>query len=540
VIVSGLTEANIDSQIPPGKGDDPSRRQLVLNVPIIHPMKKYLALFVAVFVCLTARGLAQVIFDPSVGNSFTNLAGFTGTWTGPGFPSVPTGDRMSQANIQTTFANINPNPLSSSFFISGISLRGQGITDSLTYSNLSVNQNGNFATAYVNLNNTRSTVDLTNARVSFTIPGGVLNRGSYFGITVQYRSATLSQVVTSTDVTLLGGGRIWTGFGVAFDEEGEPIGPDANWGVAGNWAGNDVPVGGSTVDFLFGGTNNTTSTNNLDGLQMRGIEFLNGAGALTMGGNSIDFNGGKIENNSANTQTINFDFTLNGIQSVNPNTGDITLGGGGTISNNGFNMEVNGTNDLFLGKTIQGSGGLTLNTDSRVTVSANQTFTGPIIINSGAILLLTGSNQINDNADISLSGGTIRRGDGVSEVFGDLNLTDPSFLDFGTGSTTGTLAFGTYTPTLKLDVLNFSLGNALKFGNDVSAFLPTGGALSNAYFSFNNGFTYNSSTFTITAIPEPSTYVAAAGLLAMFLWSARRRLFKTAGAQVVASGTSAA
>ncbi len=35
-------------------------------------------------------------------------------------------------------------------------------------------------------------------------------------------------------------------------------------------------------------------------------------------------------------------------------------------------------------------------------------------------------------------------------------------------------------------------------------------------------------TFTITAIPEPSTYVAAIGLLALMLWPLRRRLRGTA------------
>jgi hypothetical protein len=49
-----------------------------------------------------------------------------------------------------------------------------------------------------------------------------------------------------------------------------------------------------------------------------------------------------------------------------------------------------------------------------------------------------------------------------------------------------------------------------------------------ATFSFTNGGIASSSwdgtTFTITAIPEPSTYVAAIALLALMLWPLRRRL----------------
>ena len=48
-------------------------------------------------------------------------------------------------------------------------------------------------------------------------------------------------------------------------------------------------------------------------------------------------------------------------------------------------------------------------------------------------------------------------------------------------------------------------------------------------FSFSNGGIASSSwnpttsTFTITAIPEPSTYLAALGLLALMLWPLRRK-----------------
>ena len=40
----------------------------------------------------------------------------------------------------------------------------------------------------------------------------------------------------------------------------------------------------------------------------------------------------------------------------------------------------------------------------------------------------------------------------------------------------------------------------------------------------NTAAVRTASTFSITAIPEPSTYVAAIGLLALMLWPLRHRL----------------
>jgi hypothetical protein len=151
-------------------------------------------------------------------------------------------------------------------------------------------------------------------------------------------------------------------------------------------------------------------------------------------------------------------------------------------------------------------------------------------VGTGATLLLSQSEQVNDAATVTLSGGTIRRASGVSEVFGNLTLSSGSFLDYGTGAT-GTLRFGTYAPANLLTVQNFAQGNVLRFGSDVGSFLPTGGALTNSFFSFNNAFAYDSSTFTITAIPEPSTYLAAVGLLGFMLWSSRRVLLRGAVAE---------
>jgi len=203
------------------------------------------------------------------------------------------------------------------------------------------------------------------------------------------------------------------------------------------------------------------------------------------------------------------------------------------------------------GRTLSGVGNLVVSNNSTLTLTASNNFTGTtsvlagnslnlnasagaaagsttsLSVASGATLLLSRSDQVNNNATVSLSGGTIQRASGVTETFGALTLGAASTLDFGAG-TTNSLNFGTYTGGgFKLNVTNFLQGNILTFKNDLS------GSINNtSLFGFDNGFTssWNSgaSTFTITAIPESSTYLAAAGLFALFLWPIRRRLLKDA------------
>jgi hypothetical protein len=82
-----------------------------------------------------------------------------------------------------------------------------------------------------------------------------------------------------------------------------------------------------------------------------------------------------------------------------------------------------------------------------------------------------------------------------------------------------------YTGSSLVEVQNFLAGNRLQF---LSSSFNSG---SLTQFDFN-GIGYSTSLesgyFTITAIPEPSTYLAAAGLLALFLWPVRRRLITDA------------
>jgi MYXO-CTERM domain-containing protein len=70
-------------------------------------------------------------------------------------------------------------------------------------------------------------------------------------------------------------------------------------------------------------------------------------------------------------------------------------------------------------------------------------------------------------------------------------------------------------------VQNFLPGNKLQFGNTISSTDLNNTSL----FQFSNGFTTGTESgfFTITAIPEPSTYLAALGLLGLCLLPLVRR-----------------
>jgi hypothetical protein len=110
----------------------------------------------------------------------------------------------------------------------------------------------------------------------------------------------------------------------------------------------------------------------------------------------------------------------------------------------------------------------------------------------------------NNATTVTLSGRTITRGCGVSEAFGNLNLTEASFVDFGSGAT-GTVTFSTYTPSSLLTINNFGLANTLVFGSDLTSTIND-----TSFFVFNGGIDSYSwdetaRTFTITAIPETST-----------------------------------
>jgi autotransporter-associated beta strand protein/T5SS/PEP-CTERM-associated repeat protein len=275
------------------------------------------------------------------------------------------------------------------------------------------------------------------------------------------------------------------------------------------------------------GRDNGTGTLNLNGGTVTATKVSGGNGSAT-----VNFNGGVlkakrdeanfIENlDTANVESGGIKIDSNGF---NVATSQALSGTGGLEKSGSGSLTLSGASaNTFNGVTTVSAGTLRLNKDTGVNAIA-----GNIAVTNSATLLLSSSGNVADTSVVTLSGGTITRGGNVSEVFGSLNVTVASVLNYGAGNAVGTLTFdGAYTGSALLTVQNFLPGNKLQFATGFDAgLLPTGGNLSNANFSFGNGFTTGTEGgyFTITAIPEPSTYLAAAGLLGIMLWPSRQRI----------------
>ena len=252
----------------------------------------------------------------------------------------------------------------------------------------------------------------------------------------------------------------------------------------------------TTIAALAVNSGGTTLQNNA------GTKVLTVTGGVTGTGNLI------LQNNSATSGGI----VLSGT-TINP-TGTITNSGTGTGSTT--ISAVIGTNVLGV---VQNSA------TSSLTLSGNNTYTGATTISAGT-LAIGASERIANTSNLILGGGTFALG-GFTETLGTLQLTANSGLDLGSG---GKAIFAdsslvSWTGGTTLSVTGtFVSGSSIRFGS-------TSGGLSGSQWGQISiaGFTLtglDASGFlvgTASAVPEPATYAALAGLGILGFAAYRRR-----------------
>ncbi len=284
--------------------------------------------------------------------------------------------------------------------------------------------------------------------------------------------------------------------------------------------------------------------------------------------------GGEVRNVSGSPLTLANEITLNAPMKIG-GVQDFEFSGNVTLNSATREIETTNTGTTTLSGVIQNSQslinyGLTKTGTGRLVLSNANTFDGPttvnngtleaaavnalgstnsVALNSGGTLLLNSSgNHINNAATFNLNGGTFDTG-GTSEGaattigLGALTLTASSIIDFTGAAATLTFASGSYMGGV-LSISNWSgsaytagtdgLNDRLIFAGDNTArlaFLSTFSPGSIAFSGFGSGYTalqFDANYFEVVPVPEPTSTLAALGLIGLAGWREGRRRRKVA------------
>ncbi len=187
----------------------------------------------------------------------------------------------------------------------------------------------------------------------------------------------------------------------------------------------------------------------------------------------------------------------------------LTLNPGASVTNSYSGVIANGAAGMTLIKTGLGT----------QTLTGANTYTGATTVSAGTLNLGV-NNAVSSSSNVVLNGGTLQSA--FSQTLGTLNLSASSTLDLSTG---GVFVFVdssalSWSGTLSI-VGTFTDDASVRFGTSVSGL--TSGQLSQITI---NGLaaSIDSSGYLTSAIPEPTTYAAILGALALasVVWQRRR------------------
>jgi autotransporter-associated beta strand protein len=234
---------------------------------------------------------------------------------------------------------------------------------------------------------------------------------------------------------------------------------------------------------------------------------------------------------------------------INPASGSTTFAGVIAGTNGGTQGDIalqkNGAGTLVLTGANTYSGSTTISGGTLTAASGSGSAlgsTGAITVNSSGTLLLGASNQINNAATMTLAGGTFAVG-GKSEGaagstgIGLLTLTSTSTIDFSVGATSSIIQFaglGTHTAGALLQITNWDGTAGTGGGTERLLFTGTTTDFTSLFgqsdVTFNGLAGYDAVQFSgyyeITAVPEPTTWLAGTLALGVLAFTQRRRLAK--------------
>ena len=272
----------------------------------------------------------------------------------------------------------------------------------------------------------------------------------------------------------------------------------------------------STVDGAFDLTLNTPGTTTLNGAVGQSTPL----GNLVVFGGAAGINGGVVRTSNAQT--------YHGAVSIGATTlFESTQSGGisftGAIVGNGHAVEISSGGN----STVQTASGLTALTKSgtgTLTFSGASTYSGTTTIRSGTLALGV-NNALFSSSPLTMSGGTLAL-NGHTQMLGLLTITANSVFNFGGSG--GTLSFGNssaqpWSGTLTIANYNTAL-NSLRVGTSAASL--TLGQLSSIRFADYGdvgGQIDSLGVITPSAIPEPTTWAAIMGAVALGAAGVRRR-----------------
>ncbi|MCE9588367.1 MAG: autotransporter-associated beta strand repeat-containing protein [Verrucomicrobia bacterium] len=359
------------------------------------------------------------------------------------------------------------------------------------------NLSGNAMTLSGSLNNSGGTLVLANG--SFNVSGNISG------------SSLLSDVFLSHANVTVSGANTYAGSTAIFN------GSTLSLGVANAIPSNTMVTLGASSDL-------GSQINNLN---------LNGYNQSLTGLTST----GNAYNQVVNTSTTNAILRLSGTSTFSGslnggNLGLMVAGGSGTVTLTGRSS--------YTGITTITSGTLNLSSTAFLTNSSS------VVVQNGGTLLLSGSNQVNPNATLTLGGGALSMGGNgtlgnraAAQTFASLTLTANSSIDFANLSGISKLTYGSITmgPTNKLTIFNWNgtslwgttstTGGIGQYTQLIDFLGSSDSGVNLANISFYSGNTTGSgflghgafSGTQIVPVPEPGV-IASAALLSgwMLCW----------------------